>query len=95
MLNGKKIIEGRLNKGKFKKIKTGDLLNINNASNFLVVGKNKYKSFEEMIKKEGVENVIPDKPSVSEAVQVYYKFYNREDEDKFGVLALKVKKEQS
>lgn len=88
ILKKEKNVEGRLNKGKFAEIKKGD---------FLILGKKKlkvlekiiYKSFQEMIENEGVENVIPDKKTVNEAVEVYYSFYTQKDEKKFGVCAIK------
>lgn len=88
---GQKIIEGRLNKGIFKKLKAGDMLNINGIADFKIIRITKFKNFLEMLNGEGVKNVIPDKISALEAVNVYYKFYTKEDEKKFGVLAIKIK----
>jgi ASC-1-like (ASCH) protein len=93
ILSGNKTIEGRLNKGKFKKIKVGDLLRINNFSNFRVVGKNNYKFFRELLEKEGFKNVIPDKGNIEEAIGVYNKFYSSTQEEEFGVVAFKIVKE--
>ncbi len=47
-----------------------------------------------MIEKEGIKNVIPDKESIDEAVSVYYKFYTKEQEKEFGVVAIKIKKKK-
>lgn len=93
ILNGQKTIEGRLNKGKFASVQVGDVLIIAPENQeFEVVTKNIYPSFYEMIKSEGIENVIPDKDNIDEAVQVYYKFYTREQEKEFGVVAIKMRK---
>ncbi|HOX97253.1 MAG TPA: ASCH domain-containing protein [bacterium] len=93
ILNGQKIVEGRLNKGKFAEIKIGDILEIEPEKiQFEVIGKNIYKSFKEMIEVEGVENVIPDKKNIDDAVNVYYKFYTKEQEIEFGVAAIKIQK---
>lgn len=93
VLSGKKVVEGRLNKGKFASLKVGDILKMEPENVlFFVVEKNIYKSFREMIQKEGIENVIPDKTSIDEAVDVYYKYYTPEQEKKFGVVAIKVKR---
>jgi len=92
VLSGKKNVEGRLNKGKFKEIQTGDFLLINNEHKFEVIEKNIYKSFREMIEKEKIENVIPDKDNIEDAVNVYYKFYTKNQEEEFGVVAIKIKK---
>jgi ASC-1-like (ASCH) protein len=45
-----------------------------------------------MIESEGVENVIPDKADIEEAANVYYKFYTKEQENEFGVSAIKIRK---
>jgi ASC-1-like (ASCH) protein len=90
--NTQKTIEGRLNKGKFKDLKKGDILLIGpEEKRFLIEGITLYKSFREMIGKEGIENVIPDKENIDEAEAVYYKFYTKEQEKEFGVLAIKIK----
>lgn len=91
VLSGQKTIEGRLNKGKFKDLKVGDILLIGlDEKRFLIERTNIYKSFREMIEKEGIENVIPDKNSIDDAELVYYKFYTKEQEKEFGVLAIKI-----
>ncbi|MFA6353317.1 MAG: ASCH domain-containing protein [Candidatus Paceibacterota bacterium] len=93
ILQGKKTIEGRLNKGKFATIQVGDILELElEKIKFIVVGKNIYKNFREMIEKEGIVNVIPEKNSIDEAVDVYYIFYTKEQENEFGVVAIKIKK---
>jgi len=93
ILNGKKTAEGRLNKGKFASIQIGDVLTIEpEMIDFEVIGKNEYKTFKEMIEGEGVENVVPDKENIKDVVNVYYKFYTKEQEKEFGVIAIQIKK---
>lgn len=70
ILSKEKKIEGRLNKGKFKEMRAGDYLLINNKSKFKIKRKNIYNSFRDMIEKEGVKNVIPNKQSIKEAVNI-------------------------
>jgi ASC-1-like (ASCH) protein len=92
ILNKQKTVEGRLNKGKFKDFKIGDILLIGpEEKRFLIDKTIIYKSFREMIEKEGIENVIPDKDNIDEAEAVYYNFYTKEQEKEFGVLAIKIK----
>lgn len=91
ILNGDKRIEGRLNKGKFLNAEIGDIFKINNQVNFKLINKREYSSFKDMILKEGIENIIPDKKTIEEAVSVYYRFYSKEDERKYGVIALEIK----
>ena len=46
-----------------------------------------------MMKKEGLQNVLPDKEDIKNWVEtVYYKFYSKELEEKFGVSAIKIKR---
>lgn len=92
ILNEQKTVEGRLNKGKFKDLKIGDVLLIGpEEKRFLIERTIVYKTFREMIEKEGIENVIPDKDNIDEAEAVYYKFYTKEQEKEFGVLAIVIK----
>ena len=92
ILNGQKIIEGRLNKDKFKGLKIGDILLIGpDKKKFKVERISKYDSFKDMLSNEGVNNVVPNKDTVEEAVKVYYNFYTKKQEKKFGVLAIKIK----
>lgn len=90
IINGIKTVEGRLNKGKFLDVKIGDTLRINNAAEFIVAAKNLYPSFKDMISGEGLKNVVPDVDNIDEAVSVYYKFYTKEDEQKYGVLGIEI-----
>ncbi len=93
MLKGIKRIEGRLNKGKFALINVGDILILEPEKNkFKIQRKRIYSSFREMIKKEGIKNIIPDKNKINDAVNVYYEFYTKEQEKKFGVVAIQIKK---
>lgn len=93
MLKGIKTVEGRLNKGKFMIIKIGDILEIESEDVvFKVIEKNIYPNFRKMLEKKGIKNVIPDKDNINDAVDIYYKFYTKEQEKKFGVAAIKIKK---
>jgi len=96
ILEGKKTVEGRLNKGKFAAIEKGDILELEPKKiKFVVIEKNIYKSFREMIEKEGVANVIPDKNDIDEASDVYYRFYTKEQEQEFGVAAIRIRRDNN
>lgn len=90
IIEGKKTVEGRLNKGKFAEMQPGDMLKINHQAEYNIIAKNEYKIFAEMIAAEGIKNVIPDKETVAEAVGVYYQFFSKEDEERCGVVAIKI-----
>jgi ASC-1-like (ASCH) protein len=93
ILNGQKTIEGRLNKGKFKEFKTGDILLVGQKEDkFIIERLTIYSSFREMLEKEGIKNVIPDKNTIDEAEGIYYNFYTKEQEKEFGILAIKINK---
>ncbi|MFA5000021.1 MAG: ASCH domain-containing protein [Patescibacteria group bacterium] len=92
ILNGQKTVEGRLNKGKFKELKVGDKLSIGPDEKLFIVDQiNNYDGFRNMIIGEGLKNVIPDKNTLEEAEAVYYKFYTKEQEKEFGVIAIRIK----
>ena len=86
------VIKSSFSSKKFKNLQIGDTLLINNQTQFLVVGKRIYHTFAEMLKTEGINKVIPGANNLSGAEAVYYKFYNPEDENQFGVVAIEIKK---
>lgn len=87
--SGKKTVEGRLAKEKYLKLESSDLIRINNLE-IKVLNVNRYKSFSEMLVMEGVKNVIPNKDNLDDAQNVYYNFYTREDEKKYGVVGISI-----
>ncbi len=91
LINWQKTIEWRLNKWKFKKIKNWDILLMETWEKFEVLSINMYKTFYEMIKNEWIENIIPDKKTIEEWVEIYYKFYTKEMEKEFWVVWILVK----
>lgn len=104
ILDGKKTVEGRLAKGKFLDFRVGDEIllrediwedgkitssqNTKKVTSILAV--KQYVSFEEMLKSEGLENVLPSAQSLQDALKIYRQFYSKNDEDKYGVVALKI-----
>ena len=92
---GRKNVEGRLNKGKFAEMAVGTILVIGGKSNskaaktVAVVTKiRKYVSFEEYLTQEGLANTLPGVKTIKDGVDTYHKFYSVEDENKYGVLAI-------
>ena len=41
---------------------------------------------------EGLKKTLPNINTLEEGVNVYYKFYTKEDEEKYGILAITIKK---
>lgn len=99
--NKLKTVEGRLNKGRFSKLKVGMVVNWmtkmrNNTNKFKkvrteIVEIKHYKSFEEMIIDKDINNVLPGFPSVNCGVKLYRKYYKKFMEDKFGVISITLK----
>ena len=87
---GKKKIEGRLYDEKRRQIKPGDIIIFEGKLKVRVKDIRVYPSFREMLKKEGLENVLPGIKSIEEGVRIYRQFYNEEEEKKWGVVAIEV-----
>ncbi len=92
LLNGKKTVEGRLNKGTFATLVVDSQLVLPNGAVFRVVRITPYPTFLAMLQAEGIERVIPDATSLETARDVYYKFYTKEQEAEYGVLAIEVQR---
>ena len=93
VINGLKTVEGRLNKGIFAELEIGDVLMMRPENKkFQVTGKRQYKTFREMLEAEGVKNVLPDKNNIEEATKVYKNFYKESEENRYGVLAIRIKR---
>lgn len=93
---GLKTVEGRLDRGHFKSIQIGDLIQWTNT-NFLertvitrVVAKRNYFSFREYLDTEGLQNCLPGMPSLAHGLSVYYKYYTTADEENYGVVAIEL-----
>lgn len=94
--SGEKIYEGRLWDEKRSLIKVGDILRINKEpliDEFLdaeVVDLVKFKSFEEMAGVLPSKEIGFDGCSPNEIANEYHKFYSIEQEEKYGVVAIKL-----
>lgn len=93
---GLKTIEGRKNKGRFKDMQVGDIIEWNN-SDFLprsittiIKRKAVYNTFEEYLQTEGLQNCIPGIPSMEHGLSIYYKYFTKEDEAEYGVVAIEI-----
>ena len=98
ILLGLKTVEGRRNKGKFKEIKVGDIIQWNNF-NFKprsvltkITGKHIYPTFREYLEKEGLNKCLPgmEKFGIEDGLSIYYKYFTKEDEKEFGVVAIRM-----
>jgi ASC-1-like (ASCH) protein len=97
ILLGIKTIDGRKNSGRFKDIKIGDIIKWEN-NDFMyrivltrVERISKYKTFKEYLEQDGLEQSLPGISDIEYGLSVYYKYFTKEDEEKFGVVAIKIK----
>lgn len=96
--DGIKTAEGRVNSEKYQKIKVGDEVTFTDTKSDdfikgIVIFKHEYSTFEEMLKSEGVKNMLPflDDNDLEKGVQVYQKFPGSERVKKFGCVAIGIK----
>ena len=96
---GLKTVEGRKNKGKFKEMKVGDIIEWKNDDfkprSFLtqITGKAEYPNFKIYLETEGLEKCLPnmEKYGIEHGLSVYYKYFTKEEEQQFGVVAIRLK----
>ena len=94
---GLKTVEGRKNKGKFKEMQVGDIIQWYNddfKERYIltkIIGKAEYKTFEEYLTTEGLYNCLPGIPTLEHGLSVYFKYFTKEDETEFGVVAIRLK----
>jgi ASC-1-like (ASCH) protein len=94
---GQKVVEGRLNKGKFADLKVGDVVIITGDAGShadcrrtvaCVSHIARYRTFEAYLNEEGLSRTLPGIHSVQEGVSVYRQFYTADEERQHGVLAI-------
>ena len=97
ILLGLKTVEGRKNKGRFQAMKVGDIIEWTNQDfmerkiTTVITKKVEYKTFEEYLTAEGLQNCLPGIPSLEHGLSVYFKYFTKEDEAKYGVVAIHLK----
>ena len=95
---GAKKCEGRLNKGDFFEMKKGDnIIFTNNDFDFSrsfhckITSVHNYISFEKYSDIETLEKCLPGIDTIDEGVSIYYKYYKKEDEDKYQIKAFSLR----
>jgi ASC-1-like (ASCH) protein len=92
--DNKKKIEGRLNKGVFATLKKGDIIKFTNDDKSVTVKIKKivkYNTFEEYLSQEGLKRTLPKVLTIKEGCDIYYKYYTKEQEKEFKILAIYIK----
>jgi len=94
---GLKTVEGRRNKGRFKDMRVGETIEWVN-DDFKrrtvmteIIGKNEYSTFEEYLLAERLDRCLPGIKTIEDGRAVYYKYFTKEDEQEFGVVAILLK----
>jgi ASC-1-like (ASCH) protein len=94
---GLKTIEGRINSGQFKNLRAGETITFINGQREVrckVEAKRIYKSFREMLTKEGVDKCLPDARNLEAGVNIYDRLPGfPERARQSGVVALQIKVE--
>lgn len=93
--NGQKTIEGRIKKGWYRFVKSGDHIIVyneeeNDLVEVLVKGVRTYSSIQEMLEQEPIKKLLPDIKTIDEGIEVYKRFYTEEQQREFGVVAIEV-----
>lgn len=92
--SGLKTVEGRIASKSLKAVNAGDTI-LFECSDLLVscrvIQKYIYRSFEEMLNDQGLQNCLPSVTDVAVGIEIYRSFPNyRELETKNGVIAFKI-----
>ena len=94
---GIKHVEGRLLRGDFTQLKIGDFLTFeNNELPFYreftaeIVDFSIYDSFQLYLKSESLDRCLPGIDSIEDGLAVYYKYYTKDDEETYHVVAITV-----
>ncbi len=94
---GLKTVEGRRNKGRFREMKVGDIVQWENndfaprSVNTIITRKAEYSTFKEYLETEGLDKCLPGIPNIEIGLSVYFKYFTKEDEKEYGVVAIEIK----
>ena len=95
---GMKTVEGRKNKGRFKDMQVGEIIEWQNddfkprTTLTRITHKATYPTFKEYLEKEGLDNCLPGIPTLEHGLSVYYKYFTEADEKEYGVVAIRMEK---
>lgn len=95
--NGQKTIEGRIRKGWYRNVQSGDEIVVYNdeetdSIETIVKRVTKYQSIKNMLTHEPINKLLPDVETVDQGIKVYRRFYTSQQERQFGVVAIEVER---
>lgn len=91
---GLKTIEGRLDKGSFSNLKRDDIIVFYNDDFghreciVRILKVNRYDTFENYLKTESLKRTLPGFTRINDGLNVYYKYFSKEDESKYKIVAV-------
>lgn len=106
IIDGRKTIEGKLNRGKFSDYKPGDIVELRRdwrdengvlhdgepgAARVEVVDVRRYETFLAMCQQENFRTIIPSATSAETAAEVYNRYYSSKEQKEYGILAIEVR----
>jgi ASC-1-like (ASCH) protein len=90
IIEGRKTIEGRLNKNKFKFMRCGDMIVFNGIIKKEIISIRYYNYLEDYLRTEGLNKCLPDIENIYDGINIYREFYPVEDEIKYGIIAIEL-----
>ena len=95
---GIKKCEGRLRKGDFANMKKGDYIifqnndfGFNRSCKVRITSVKSYDTFTTYLEKETLVKTLPGIDNIEEGKEIYYKYYSKEDEEKYKIVAIRLK----
>lgn len=91
IISGKKLIEGRLNKGLFKNLKVNELITLSSKSKrckVKIINIIKCNNFNDLLSNYSLSDILPNATSIEEGLKIYNSIYSKEKEFKYGVLGI-------
>ena len=92
-----KIVEGRLNKDYFTTLQKGDIITFVNYEfgfkrklNVKVVDISHYNTFRSYLQTQGLDFCLPGIDTIEEGLNIYYKYYNINDEKIYKIKAFTI-----
>lgn len=94
-----KRVEGRLLKGDFLEMNKGDYITwTNNDLGFsrscktMITSVHHYNNFKDYLNSEGMNKCLPGIDNLDQGLSVYYRYFSKQQEQSFGIVAIRLKK---
>lgn len=91
ILEGKKLLEGRVGYNNIKKFKVGDYVYLNGKYKAQIIDIKRYRTFKDAVNENNYKLLIPDAYSVEETVKMYEKLIPLWKQKKLGVYIFEIR----